>query len=457
MLRIKDSFQKTQSEILIITASILLGIWAVNGTIAIRNILLILGLTLSICKIFNWISINKKKEFKIIEFLPLLLSLSFFFWIYIGILLNGQMYLDGLKEYSGTWLRSICAYIFGCGVALSVMNSREKFSILLLGMLASFLVLFLQYIPMAIQVKSFYYVNHYGNYFIYSGKVNAVLVGTIMISGYVSILLSSLFFIPRLSKNIKIIAVIGIIITLYIYVFIVNSRMGLLLIFSIIIILIIMALYFRESTLGLFLLNSHFKKILVLLLLLMGYFTIGEHLSRNPSWYYIFEDVKIAVDIEHNHNWRDPLVLGYPLNSHGKQVSSNTYERVAWFVAGIKLFLVKNWAGSGRLEGNFPRLIEDMYGGEVKYIPSTHSGWLELALSTGVIGAILLAGSFVSVIYLSMIKNSQAIMTGMMALTILLLYLVSELSTGHALEILLFWNGFLGAKVMLMRSSIRHK
>ncbi len=91
-----------------------------------------------------------------------------------------ELQFDELKS---TWLRRFLAVILGLGTGLAVRKTPPLIHLLWLGILASFLVLFYQYIPIALAKKSLFAPDWYSPSYIYLAKINGVLMGTILIAG----------------------------------------------------------------------------------------------------------------------------------------------------------------------------------------------------------------------------------------------------------------------------------
>jgi hypothetical protein len=131
--------------------------------------------------------------------------------------------------------------------------------------------------------------------------------------------------------------------------------------------------------------------------------------------------------------------MGYPNNANGEIVKRANYERVAWAVAGLNIFLPETPLGVGVLKGPFAALLKEKYPNSSESIPSTHSAWIELGLAFGYPGLLFMLGSVMTIILLSI--NSKSLLrslTSLLPLGLFCLYTVGELSSQHSIEILFF-------------------
>jgi hypothetical protein len=431
---------------LVLLSSVLLGIWAAKDTIALRNILLVLGTVLSLIYITLEFRLHHlASQLTVRNCVPLILIGLMFIWVvfhYLFLSRYPELQFDELKS---TWLRSFLAVILGLGTGLAVRKTPKLIHLLWLGILASFLVLFYQYIPIALAKKSLFAVDWYGPSYIYLAKINGVLMGTILIAGLTGTLIDTVRG-TNAKKNAIILTSIywffGVFLAIYSYVYIFMARngIGLAALLFIAWLSIGIAVFIRNK------LKNQTVRIpkLFFLLALAAIFIFGwlgfQHIKSAPGWVSLIDDVYISVQIKKYPNWRDPGTLGYPKKSDGTSVASNTYERAAWAAAGTVLFLPENPLGLGILNRPYPRLLHEKYGKDVGYISSTHSAWVEFGLAFGYPGALLLLIALVILVVRSLRKQFILSATSLsISLSLLLMYTVGELSTAHAVELLFYW------------------
>jgi hypothetical protein len=169
-----------------------------------------------------------------------------------------------------------------------------------------------------------------------------------------------------------------------------------------------------------------------------------QQLQHNQGWVTLIEDAKIAVQTDKYSEWQTSNSTGvYPKSESGRVVVGNNYERVAWAVAGLTL-VQQNPLGVGVLHKPFNILLQKDFPGATP--AATHSGWIDLALSFGLPGLLLIWGIIISVFYLGISSDGPFKVTiPIMASMIFLLYLVGELNGKHSIEILFYWLAMLAA------------
>jgi uncharacterized membrane-anchored protein len=131
--------------ILVVLSSILLGIWAVKGTIALRNILLVSGTLFSLYYIVQeWRYGDLKKECTFWKILPIILTLLTFLWVIAHYLFFSLDPTKQFQELESTWLRAFMASIIGLATGLALRNHPNRLNLLWFGILIAFLFLFYQ-------------------------------------------------------------------------------------------------------------------------------------------------------------------------------------------------------------------------------------------------------------------------------------------------------------------------
>lgn len=457
----KTQISKIQFEtVLLILNTFLLGIWAVKETIALRNILLVLGTLLTIyyfkgaykrgllqTRLYCW------------EKLPLVMIFLVFAWVllhYFYFSIDGEAQL---KELKSTWLRAFSSVIigFGCGLILTIYPKKSY--ILWLGIFLSFLCLFYQYIPRAISLNKLL-IPDYFNY-LFHLKINTVLMGTILIAG-----VSGNFFDYLSSKKYSVVSqeiwyftywlFINLLI-LWSFVYIVDSRSG---------IGLFIVLNFFWFTCALFLLvkrrqgfnfktQTSFFLVAVILLFIIPFFTINQ-IKLNAGWKSFFDDLIIAVQIEKYQNWQN-LERPYPVNNSGQTVNASNYERVALATAGAKA-IFHYPIGVGLLANPFtvhPNAPKKMLTGPKI---ATHSGWIELGLAFGIpiLAFIFIAMTFTFLIVLKNDPPNKMLILNLIVI-FAFLYAVGEVAIDHGLEILFYFLGFISAVPFLISRNQRLK
>jgi len=429
---------------LIILSSVLLGIWAVKGTIALRNSLLGIETILSTIYCIRFFKANKQK-IPLKNWTPFILLGLMFLWVIFHYFFLSRFPEQQLHELKSTWFRSGLATIVGVGTGLALLRRPNAINCLWVGILASFAYLLYQYIPNAIALKSLF-APDYVNYIFY-GKISGVLSGTILVIGLLGTFLDTArrgYLVPTVW--VALLTLLGLTITLYAHVFVFDARNGVGL--AVILFAVFCAAFIGRLVIGVFnsLRASSFKAtggiltiFITITLTLVTAWAVKEHVQHNPGWSSMWEDTKTSVQIDKYPNWQDPQRLGYPQNGAGQPVKVNTYERLAWATAGVTIFMPNNPYGLGILKGPFITLMKESYPNGTTYIPSTHSAWVEIGLAFGYLGLFLLLTALFSLGYLALSTKSNFQSTAfLLSIGLFGLYTVGEISSQHSIEMLFF-------------------
>lgn len=434
--------------LLLFLNAILLGIWAVKHTIALRNFLLVVGVVIGIIIIRReFISSELKKVLSPRYLMPLIFVALMFLWV-LWHLFFMPLYPDlQISELKSTWLRAFFAVINGSAIGLLIRKNIRNLNFLWLGMLSSFFVLYCQYIPRVYETGRAYQYDPYS--YIFHSKINGILAGSMLIAG----LGGMTFDLVRLSSFEKnrlqvIFCVFTLCATLFAYVFIFDSRNGV----GIAAFLFFFwgCLFFHKIIFNIRM-RSDFSTILaplislLLLFAIFGFFLIQQS-SYNSGWNTYFEDFSMGLQSDKYVNWRDFSNLGMPIAPSGRELSASTFERTALIVEGIKV-ISANPLGCGVLTHPFMKMLPQLYPGVVfAGEHATHSAWIEFGIAFGIPGLLFLIGGLLISVVNAIKERSRSptsITTLSLALGILILYLVGEVSTQHGVEILFYFLGLI--------------
>jgi hypothetical protein len=426
-----------------------LGIWAVRETIALRNILLGFGAAVSLVYCLQFFKGNPIR-IPLKNWIPFIFLGLLFCWVIFHYIFLSRFPEIQFHELMSTWLRSGLAVILALGTGLALSKCPVAVNCLWIGILGSFAYLFYQYIPKAIAAKSLFAIDH--GYYIYRGKISGVLMGTILVVGLLGTMIDTI----RRAKGKEILLVgllwlTGTIVALYSFVFIFDTRNGMglaAMMFAIVLLMVI------GGILGRIFLGRGAKGALALLLpmifalSLVGWFG-NEHVKHNSGWSTMWEDTKTSIQVEKYPNWQNLPAMGYPQNATGEVVKANTYERLAWAVAGLKILLPENPLGLGALKKPFLNSLKEKYPNSANIYAGTHSAWVDIALAFGYPGIFLFLASLLSITFLSVRANSPfKNLVSLMSLGLILLYTVGELSSQHSIEILCFLIGLISTLLL---------
>ena len=224
-----DRSRKNLEWAILILSSVLLGIWAVKETIALRNILLVSGTLISIYYIAQEFKRGDLKEqCDFWRILPILLLGLTFVWVLVHYLFFSIDSSRQLDELTSTWLRAFMATIVGLATGLALRNHPNRLNLLWLGVFVAFIVLFYQYIPRAWQQQKLLVPDY--DHYLFHLKINTVLMGTILLAGIDGALFDHLRAIQYRWRYFKIVFLlfwfVGTVMALWSFVYIVDARNG---------------------------------------------------------------------------------------------------------------------------------------------------------------------------------------------------------------------------------------
>ena len=425
---------------LVILNAILLSVWAIKHTVALRNCLLGLGLILSIAYVMmDWRQGSLRRQLSFPNNLPFILIGLIFVWVLVHFFLFSQDPELQLHELRSTWLRAFLGSIIAFSSGLAISKRPPLINYLWVGLLTSILAVIPRYLTKAIALNTPFAPDYFG--YIFYGKIYAVLIGTILISGLSGTLWDQIRR-SGISASLRqgMFWLLGVSVSLYAYVYIFDARNGIGLAAILFCGLILFGSIWWVQHIQRNKSISGAKAITasVLGLLLLGGIFWNQQAKYNPGWSHLIEDAKIGVQIDRYPEWQSSNLTGvYPKTDLGQQVTGTNYERVAWAVVGLKL-LAQHPFGQGSLYGPFARLLQVEYPKATAI--STHSGWIDLGLALGIPGLVLMWGVLISTIWLCIRNHGPLMMTGLvMTISLFFLYAVGELSNSHSVEILFYW------------------
>ncbi len=468
----KDPSVDLVGYLLILISSLTLGIWATVDTIALRNILLIGGAIVAIYYLLKWplktnLCHSKASLFKSnsLYFIPILLVALTLLWVVFHYIFFAQFPEKQFQELSSTWYRALLSAILGTATAVAFIRNPKSDWLLWLGLMISFLVLLIQYIPKAIANGSFMAYDPFGNY-IYYAKFNGVLAGAILVAGCLAFLIDNLIIKENEQKqqikyyNIYIFILFGIVCPFYSFVYIFNSKNGIGISFILFLFWIvfganyIIKYYRKKNSLSINLKNKKNFIFTITTIIIILFITL-QHIKASPGWGSLIEDFRISVQIEKYQNWKNLSEYGYPKKQNDETVTPNTYERVAWAMVGLKL-ITEDPVGIGIFRAL--RIQMEQRGVEIDGVVYTHSGWIDIGLAFGWPGLILLplCLSICLVGSIIQIKKPGAPLIASLSITMLITYLVGEYAFQHGIEILIFICTFVSVLFLQLDMHIKN-
>jgi hypothetical protein len=428
---------------LILISSVLLGIWAVKDTIALRNILLVLGALGSL--LFLYKNFRTEAIYSAgINWLPMACIFFALLWVILHYFLFSITPESQLRELKSIWLRSSLAAILGLATGIALIRHPRLISLFWLAFLLSFFVLFAQYLPLALQSHQLIVPLDHTDFkrYLFIGKINPMYVGVLLIAGSTGFLLDSINLNDqRWIKRAGLLWLICLFTALYVFSFIVNTRSGIFLGGAIVIFWLMYGCAFmlrqrKNASLREPKSFRNFILILITALVLVLIFA-KQQIQRDSGWKQLIEDINVGYQIDKYPHWQNHDLHGFPKTASGKVVTYNTYQRVAWATAGVKS-IQQHPYGVGVLLLPLGLAAKELYPGVTPL--STHSGWVDLTLAFGL--------PFISLMWLAngsllffAIKQKSPFKYTLITMSAILfgLFLVGELSNGHNLEMLFYF------------------
>jgi hypothetical protein len=431
----------------------LLAIWSLPDTIALRNILLVLGFFASLVylKAFSSLIFSRNAW-------NLWLLTAFFAWLLVHLVFFSHEFETQLDELQSPWLR--CLLAIPVGFALGLILGQDSWGDAgadsnrpswnkTMALLMVFLGLG------GVSLISF----GWSMYALYrnGAQMQFAQINILLMNLYAQVkmpfVVGAAFFLPLcfvlmigvIHRKCAIwwglLALIGIALSLF-SVYFSNTKNGVA-IFGLCLILFILNLVPKAMQSWRHLITGALALIVVVSL---GLYGIYKHEQINPAWNSLIADFQVGRDIDHQDYWKNRWVYTQPQNQYGRPVDISTYERTAWFTAGTRL-LMENPLGYGLIHQSFGRMARakwpDFYKPNGKLYGFTHSGWLDFTLGVGLPGLLLMLIPLAVAWYRSLF--AQGLWRSYAAMTIpvfVIAYLTTEVTGEHFTELSFFMTAF---------------
>jgi hypothetical protein len=421
-----------------LTFVLLYAVWILPEIAAWRNTSLGLGATLGL-----YVSYCYRSQLFNKNALPIWFIGALFVWATFHLIFLSQNFTLQWEEYQSIWKRTFLAALFGLGLGLSIANNPEKCKkwawpliyIALLMPTAIYLIKWIltfygetalgfESIPPFLKVypssQPFYVPKT--DYVVFCLPTLAVALGQIKnliqskqiswqnLSLY-TITIASIAFVFY-AQNIKNGFIHGILLFAF---FLLQLRKG-------------SVQSWTYSKLSIVL-------VFIITIALFGY----QHVQKNESWRTLAADAEIAIQLGEYQHWKYNGEKGYPINANGRMVSATNYERIAWGLVGVKLFL-ENPLGYGLIENSFGPMVNQVWPESSPRLSHAHSGWLDLALGIGVPGIVLVVGALILALKQAVGYSLPWRNLGVwILLSSLLLWSTTEVSSNGNIDPLIFW------------------
>jgi len=381
-----DYWQSLLERICLLCAVLLILVWPLPGTIAARNIALVIGCLSSLVWMFR-----SKPIFALETILPILCLLAVPIWLWIHYFVWPTDTAAQLYELKGTWLRVILGVIMAGGLGLMIAIRPNLIYWIWFAMVALALVSLVNYLREAWILQQWVIDNYH---FPFKGKF--ALVNFLMYPCLLSYAILQYSTQNRINaqqnwgNNIIAGFALSIIVVCWLNFINAQALNGILI----------------AALMGIFLLGILIKSslytstkldirniallIFFLFLLMSSIFTFWyidkKHHQKLDN---LVENIQISMQIDKHFAWQEDSrteQVNRPSNSDGREINHSSYSRVAWFAKGVDL-LQENPLGAGfsHLAFRYYMVQENPYSRVIM----THSGWLDYALGLGLPGLLL--------------------------------------------------------------------
>ena len=430
--------------------SILYAIWALPGTILVRNVCLIIGALVAIPQIYFY-----RQKFFSRDAIGVWLLVLLFIWVIVHLIFFSQNYFLQFEEFKSIWKRSMLGAIFAIGFSLSIVHAHQNAK----QSVALWVLIYFGLFSPALFYLLKYFLTNFGLEFgwkvppfmrLYRSSAPFYLPKTVYVCFCLPVLAVAVGLLRRnLDQYLwarwdNLIYCLTITITFFIF-YAENIKNGV--VYGIILILIFLFLFLRDF-------KTCWMIKIITLTLVISYITffLFDHLQTNKSWFSFNSDARFALQIDKYDHWRFNAAKGFPGDGFGKVSSGANYERIAWGKAGL-ILLVENPLGYGLIERSFGHLASVKW--PESNLHQSHSGWLDLALGIGIPGVILILGSMLFILsQLSVLCKKETLsdkvtlssrclhMVWWIIFSSLLMWFTSELSQKVFFDSLIFWVAF---------------
>lgn len=177
--------------------------------------------------------------------------------------------------------------------------------------------------------------------------------------------------------------------------------------------------------------------------------------ESDSRWGDFRETIPIALDTQNHKAWLDPVKYPYPSLPGGQPVNESNYLRIAWLKEG-GLLVLEHPLGVGFGREAFEVGLRKKYGEGHGY---THSGVLDLAIGTGIPGAMLWLGFLGGLFHVawrrfSVSENYHALLLMFLIADFGSRMFVDSIIRDHMLQQFLFLAGLASVMMCLERVNV---
>ncbi|WP_133092093.1 hypothetical protein [Polynucleobacter meluiroseus] len=387
---------------ILLTTAILLVVWALPHTIAARNIALFTGLFAALC----WLILeNPKLGWK--DCWPSICLLLvpawvLFHWYFISILKDQQW-----QELSSTWLRVCVAVLLGSVSGIMISKKPRQILWIISAIILLPTITFVMYLHQVYLVKTWILPTgmYYGAfkqakfsmvYFVVCqalvgfglifcaiqgqasekslenivGRKNKQTPLWSLFLGVALVLIALVDFIAVRGLNGIIVSGMGFIVCVF-TVFYQSA-----------------AAHLKREQAGSRRASIFMRGLLIIILIGAGLYAFWSYDQRyEGKLSHLAGDIQIATQIDQNQTWiRDGRPMADPVDLTGRPINGSTYERVSWFIKGLRL-IQDNPLGNGVSHQGFGHYMRAEYPKST--VLMTHSAWVDFTLGLGLPGLVL--------------------------------------------------------------------
>ena len=434
--------EKYLATISLASICLLLLIWVLPNTIALRNILLALGGLCGLALIKeNWSYFNRLS----LRMLPLYLLLSLFIWVLIHYALFSPNRQLEFSEIKSLWLRVFACFSMAIGLAIVLHKNTD---------LRKYFFFSLFFVPI-VNLVAYGYASYLNgglvkpNDFIFFlfAKIETAYFGALAASIAIANLIY-LFVIKDIKSSKTQLA-------LYL------SGLGIVLISALasntkngIAISVALTAFLSLVILINSILNRKSSKLFSIAALIFVLGVVGlvwqKHLTLASSgWDSVLQDAKIAINIDGNKQWQDGSYKTLPLNPSGKEVAINTYERFAYASVGIRL-IERFPLGYGSINRSFVGLQDLAQIPHSHHQGQVHSGWIDFGLAYGIPGLLLLFSAMLLIIGFAIMNPTLlSLCAGMICIALIPMGVIAEICYKQYFEAMIFFITLASALIIL--------
>lgn len=427
------------ANVLLIACALLIAIWPLPETMVVRNLILLTGLVSSVMVIYQVQEVFTSKLAW-----PIWILLTFFGWIVFHLLFLSRNFEEQFYDLWGDWLRSFVAACMGAALG-AVLNDdshiKDRYDgptreiILIAGLSGSLLIYLIRYAYEVISTNQWLHLAFYEHPF--REKPAIVVFASILLPAV--LVKSAHIFQGKAHKGWLHVAYVVILALVFSF-YTANTKNGFLALAATLA-LFTVGIVWRRRWLPT---RTNMVTLLACAIALIATLYVAKlHVDLNPAWKTLFVDMQTAADIEANQTWKNREVHKMPLNHNGVEVNGSTYDRTAWAVVALTL-IRENPMGYGLINHSFGALARekwpDFYPPQGKNRGATHSGWIDLTLGIGIPGLLLLWIPLLTATRRAVHQTGFWFQYIVLTTPVLMfIYMITEVSTGHYIEFLLFF------------------